>query len=127
MKKKVIIVEDDIIFQVITKRMVMKMGLDDQPSIFANGLEALNFLERERPDPKASLIFLDINMPVMSGWEFLDEISVREEFSTYPVIMATSSINDSDTEKAKEYAQIIAYLNKPLNQDELQSLVDSFN
>jgi CheY-like chemotaxis protein len=127
MKKKVIIVEDDIIFQVITKRMVMKMGLDDQPSIFANGLEALNFLERERPDPKASLIFLDINMPVMSGWEFLDEISVREEFSAYPVIMATSSINDSDTEKAKEYAQIIAYLNKPLNQDELQSLVDSFN
>lgn len=62
-------------------------------------------------------------MPVMDGWEFLDQLQSNEQLQAYRVIMVTSSTNDSDRQKAKSYAQISDFFIKPLNIEQLQALV----
>lgn len=84
---------------------------------------ALEYLLSELPDPGEIIIFLDINMPVMDGWEFLDQLQSNEQLQAYRVIMVTSSTNDSDRQKAKSYAQISDFFIKPLNIEQLQALV----
>lgn len=84
---------------------------------------ALEYLLSELPDPGEIIIFLDINMPVMDGWEFLDQLQSNEQLQAYRVIMMTSSTNDSDRQKAKSYTQISDFFIKPLNIEQLQALV----
>lgn len=62
-------------------------------------------------------------MPVMDGWEFLDQLQSNEQLQAYRVIMMTSSTNDSDRQKAKSYTQISDFFIKPLNIEQLQALV----
>jgi CheY-like chemotaxis protein len=94
-----------------------------RPKPFVNGKVALEYLLSELPDPGEIIIFLDINMPVMDGWEFLDQLQSNEQLQAYRVIMVTSSTNDSDRQKAKSYAQISDFFIKPLNIEQLQALV----
>ncbi len=121
--KKALIVDDDLIFQMIATKMIQKAGLDGSPKTFVNGKVALEYLLSELPDPSEIIIFLDINMPVMDGWEFLDQLQSNEQLQAYRVIMVTSSTNDSDRQKAKSYAQISDFFIKPLNIEQLQALV----
>ena len=83
----------------------------------------------DNPDQIPELIFLDINMPLMDGFDFL------EEFKNYPqplqekckVIMLSSSIHPSDVERAQSYPQCVKYMNKPLSKGSLANLNDFLN
>lgn len=121
--KKALIIDDDLIFQMIATKMVQKAGLDNSPKTFVNGQVALEYLKSELPNPSEVVIFLDINMPVMDGWEFLEALQSEESLQSYRVIMVTSSTNDSDRQKAKHYAQISDFFIKPLNIEQLQALI----
>jgi response regulator RpfG family c-di-GMP phosphodiesterase len=114
------LIDDDFIHQFGMKRMLQRY----QPSAgvieFSNGLDAINFFkaplqEEEIPE----VIFLDINMPVMNGWEFIDEfVKIRAGLQKKVDIYILSSSTDShDIQKAKSNPEIKDYIVKPLSPD----------
>ena len=117
MSLKVLIVDDDEVVLFIHELIIKKSGLSEIPINFKNGQVAMDFLNDHHIKEKQFLIFLDINMPVMNGWCFLDTIqhcSYREKIN---VIIVTSSIDQIDRRKAKEYPQVIDYIEKPFSME----------
>jgi len=100
---------------------------------FTDGKSALDYLKNEHSDynqenPELkSAILLDINMPEMNGWEFLDEYEglEREQRADYVIALVTSSQNPKDVEKAKSYNLVKEYVIKPLTEENLKDLIES--
>jgi CheY-like chemotaxis protein len=98
--------------------------------IKTSGKEALDYLienqkqSKENPD----IIFLDINMPGMNGWEFLEQYQKLEESgkSKVVLIMLTSSDNPNDIAKSKEYPEITDYKIKPLSSPVLEEVIERY-
>jgi CheY-like chemotaxis protein len=95
-----------------------------------SGQEALDYL-RSKPNgkhPRPELIFLDINMPAMDGWEFLEHykgLSVAQKGDII-IVMLTTSLNPDDLEKAKEIREINSFRNKPLSVEMLNEILDTY-
>lgn len=68
------------------------------------------------------LVFLDINMPVMNGWGFLDELQTFAREDNTQVFVVTSSIDRADVEHAKQYALVKRFLSKPVDAEVLEEL-----
>ena len=124
----VLLVDDDSVTNFINEHLLVKMQCCKNVKSTESIEEALQFIEdcfllRERP--KSWLIIIDINMPIMNGFEFLDELNSRTDLPIQEtdVIIHSSSIKGIDTEKAKKY-NILAYLNKPLTQEKLKAALD---
>src|SRR5687768_15477579 len=85
-----------------------------------SGKAALEYL-RSRKDPHSDLIFLDINMPGMNGWEFLKEYNCLDKDlqGRAVIIMLTTSDNDDDVEKANSWSFISDYITKPLTKEKM--------
>ena len=99
-------------------------GMKNTPTfeLVNNGKEAIEWLYRALLPPK--IVFLDINMPLMDGWEFLEEFERLPEPTRNKcyVIMLTSSIDTSDIERARRYSSVIEFVSKPLTKDKLKLL-----
>ena len=117
MSLKVLIVDDDKMIKLVHKMMVVKSGLSTEPLVFDEGKSAYDFLEAQHTDFDNYLILLDINMPIMNGWDFLDAIQGKEFVNKLQVVMVTSSVDAGDRNKANEYPQILDFLEKPLKVD----------
>ena len=97
--RKIAIIDDDSIFQLTTKAKLKKLGLADEIMSFSDGEEAFEFLRFAEPLELPNIIFLDINMPIVDGWDFI------ELFKTFPdqnrdqmmIFMLSSSINPVDS------------------------------
>jgi len=96
------------------------------PTIVINkaydGKEALDFLESSVSPP--ALIFLDINMPGMNGFEFLDHFHATQTFTASIIVMLTSSINDDDYQKCIVYDNVKKVISKPLNVEVIAQCID---
>lgn len=122
---RVMIVEDDTIMLFLQKKLVIKEKLDLSPLTFMNGRRALDFLLSPASGEGSFLILLDINMPVMNGWEFLDALSGEEAASRVKVVVITSSVDRADREKAFSYPLVVDYKIKPLlNLAEIKGFVE---
>ncbi|ASV32170.1 response regulator [Maribacter cobaltidurans] len=115
MNSKVLLIEDDETTNFIHKIALRKEGLEEVHEVL-NGLDAFHFLEKDCPD----LIFLDINMPIMDGWEFLQEKESRSLCQGAKIAMLTSSNRNEDRERAESYPSVIAYLEKPLTSEKIK-------
>jgi CheY-like chemotaxis protein len=118
------IIDDDEVYVMGVKRMLAKTNLSDTVLVFENGLKALEYISdstHEVPDT----ILLDINMPVMDGWQFLDGFSkVKNGFNKKVTIyMVSSSINPVDLARAKSYSDVTDYIFKPITTADLQRLL----
>ncbi|MFP5040756.1 response regulator [Parasediminibacterium sp. JCM 36343] len=111
---KVLIVDDDPVVVLMHKRIVANCNLSNAPLTFKNGKEAFEYISNTN-DNSVYLVLLDINMPVMNGWDFLNSIQEMPNDSRFFVMMVSSSVSEPDKEKAKEYSQVIGYLEKNLN------------
>lgn len=120
----VVIIDDDAVVLFLHKILVQKSALSSSPYCFDNGREALSFL-CNRSSNSPILVLLDINMPEMSGWEFLDKISSTCDDNIW-VVMVTSSINHSDRTKAQKYHRVVDYLEKPLTKKACEGLEKKF-
>lgn len=119
------LIDDDFIHQFGMKRMIQKylplVGVIE----FSNGLDAINYLKMPHEyDEIPELIFLDINMPVMNGWEFMEEfVKIRSAIQKKIEIYILSSSTDShDIQRAKSNPEITGYIVKPLNAESLQNI-----
>jgi CheY-like chemotaxis protein len=126
-KKEIWIVDDDNIYQIIVRKIIGKMELFSSFSSYKNGKDAIDALKKaaENNENIPDIILLDINMPVMDGWEFMDEIvsyksKLNQKISIYIV---SSSIAVQDKDKAKTYAEILGFLSKPITMDALYEIV----
>lgn len=113
MKVETLIVDDDEMVIFLHKIAVVESGLTANPVIAYNGRQALDFINRSENRETVFLVLLDINMPELNGWEFLEAIQSLDA-SIY-VVMVTSSVDSRDKKKAKSYKQVIEYMEKPLS------------
>jgi CheY-like chemotaxis protein len=122
MKFEVCIVDDDKIITLVHKKMVLKSNFHADPLSFLNGKDALDYILNNNSIEKTYCILLDINMPLMNGWEFLDAINQHKIAARILVFMITSSIDNADKEKAKAYPLVIDFLEKPISLKILEQL-----
>ena len=111
---KVLVVEDDAMMSFLHKELIKKKGIATDPLCFKNGKEALNFMLADTTEKYKYMILLDLNMPVMNGWTFLEELEKKEVSSQAKVAIVTSSIDRADREKAEEFEVVEFFLTKPL-------------
>jgi CheY-like chemotaxis protein len=115
MKLNTLIVDDDAMVVFLHKLAVVDSGLSNVPGVARNGIEALAYISKHQTSDTSFLILLDINMPEMDGWGFLDAIQKLNIPTSISVVMVTSSIDKRDRNRAKEYSHVIEYVEKPLN------------
>jgi CheY-like chemotaxis protein len=128
MKKiqKLCVIDDDKIFRFAIDKAAKQTGMVEEVIFFRDGEEGINFIrknasnEMELPD----LILLDINMPIMNGWEFLEEYVNIEPTITkkMPIYILSSSIDRKDFKKSDMFACIKEYLVKPFTQEKLKQV-----
>ncbi len=118
------LIDDSSFDQMIGRRITEKSGLVRNLLQFVDATEALDDLS----DPstrKPDLILLDVNMPKMDGFEFLEKATERFGVDLCPiVVMLTTSLCPKDEERAKSHKIVHDFLNKPLTQDHLRGLCD---
>lgn len=120
------IIDDDPIFQFYMKRLVDDHSLTTQICTFWNGEEASQALLSLDPSPCdhwPDVIFLDLNMPIMDGWHFLDELRNLPNTDDIPVYIMSSSIDPCDVEEAKRRKRVKDYLVKPIRSEDVQNLL----
>ena len=124
--KEVLLVDDDSINLLLCEILSQKEGFAEKCIKCFNGQEALNFLKStvEQQLMAPELIFLDINMPVMNGWDFLKEFEeLKPLLIRVPKIVVLSSSPDpKDVTKAFSYATVINFISKPLRAQALKDI-----
>lgn len=133
MLSKILCVDDDAITLMLCKKVISKAEFSQEIDTANNGEEALLYFEKLKNNKENNneiklpkLIFLDLNMPIMNGWEFLDIFSQSEYIKSFPeikVIVLSSTIDPRDIEKSRNYPMVINFLSKPITKEMLQSIV----
>jgi len=122
----IFIVDDDPIHQQITQIMIDRQGISNSMQAFSDAQEVLDYLAGHQGDGSAlpDVILLDLNMPVMDGWEFLDAYSTLSNTlcKTIQIYVLTSSIDENDRERVGSYSFVKGYLTKPLSRDTILQL-----
>lgn len=122
-----LLIDDDPIATFLTERLLRQEGLSDTAASFRSAPEALAFLLRQIPAGLVpQVILLDLNMPLVSGWDFLDllkrhEVQLQDQCFVY---LLTSSMAPADEARAKTYPLVAGVLHKPLDKRQIQQIRD---
>lgn len=124
--KTICIIDDEDIIQYIVKTILHNISNDIDVLSYMNGEEALMALQKLPDTELPDVILLDINMPVMSGWQFLEEfVKTRSDSSKkVPIYILTSSTAPNDKIRSKVYKEIMGYINKPIEADTLKQIAE---
>lgn len=132
MKKIEIIalIDDDPAFVFITEKIIEKTNHFKEVKVFDNGLNALNYLKENLNNDThlPNIIFLDLSMPVMDGWQFLDEYTLLKikDKSKITVYICSSSISPYDITRAKSISEVTDFIIKPITKEKLTEIVSAF-
>ncbi len=124
----VMIIDDDEISNFIYHKVILNNGLSKRIIDFQQARNALDYLSQnvENEDELPDLIFLDINMPVINGCDFLDEFEekiIPKLKKEIVICMLSSSVYKEDIEKAKAYKYVNEYISKPLTSEHINTIV----
>ena len=125
--QKIFVIDDSEMDRYILSRVVNKCCFSKELIEFNMARKAINYLrENQNNETAPEIIFLDINMPEMNGFEFLESLnsfpeSLKNQFN---VVMLTSSNNPADSERAFKNPLVRGYLNKPINQPKLEMVLE---
>jgi CheY-like chemotaxis protein len=127
MLKLVLCIDDDPIALMLLKKTIDKAQFSNKTITSKNGEEALLYLNSldnlKAKKNQPELIFLDLNMPVMGGWDFLDIYDSQKHPNINSKIIILSSTTDpKDLEKAKKHPIVVDFLSKPLTIEMLESI-----
>jgi two-component system chemotaxis response regulator CheY len=126
---KLAVVDDDDIFMIIARKMMGYCAPQWNMMEFTNGEEMLGYIQKNAQEPAnlPDIMLLDINMPVMDGWMFLQEYEGIKDKLSKPIriYLASSSIDTKDTERAKENPNLVDYIIKPLTQEVIKRITSA--
>lgn len=125
------LIDDDPIYRFTFEVNFKRLGDQYKLKCFGDGEEAIIFIKDqmsnaiELPD----IVFLDINMPIMDGWDFMDEfVEIKSNLAKLPLIyMVSSSVDQKDVDKSKTYSEITDYLVKPVTMVKINELITSLD
>lgn len=124
----ILCIDDDPITLMLCKKVITKAGFSNEIITAKNGEDALEYfdsiIEKKDNSKLPQLIFLDLNMPVMDGWEFLDNFNSEKysEVNSTKIIVLSSTIDPEDLQKSKKYPMVIDFLSKPITVNMLNYL-----
>jgi len=130
MLDKIFCVDDDAITLMLCKKVIERVGFAKEIITAQNGEEAFAYFEelstqQELNPDYPKLVLLDLNMPIMNGWEFLDayqERGYQNVFKAAKFIVLSSTIDPQDVDKAKKYSVVLDFLSKPITKEMLEEL-----
>jgi CheY-like chemotaxis protein len=123
----IILIDDDPIANFLNQSTIENLNITDELLVFENGLEGIRYLTSLKDNSAPSYIFLDLNMPVMDGFDFManyNTLTFKDKERTKIIVLTTSS-NAKDIEKAKELG-CRDYLTKPLTESKIQSMIEKY-
>ncbi len=121
----VCIIDDDPLFIEGSKTIMDMSGFSNNYMVFYNGEEALKVLSEKinNKEKLPDIIFLDLNMPIMDGWQFLSAFSELALFNCIPIYVVSSSIDKNDISKALSFKCVKEYVEKPISFDIMEKLM----
>jgi CheY-like chemotaxis protein len=119
---KVLIIDDDAGVLFLHKIILREGGLGSNLNTFDQAENALEFIFPLDSIESKFLIFLDLNMPKVNGWDFLDRLGEKIKFADIKVIIVTSSLSNIEREKSKEYVVVIDFWEKPMEETQVSAL-----
>lgn len=124
-KINLLVIDDDDINIFIIKKIVEKTGSNIDMVSKSNGQQAIDYLKDAitQQQPLPHLVLIDINMPVMNGWEFVEayqELGIEQHMDMY---ILSSSVYENDIEKTKSYPTVNGFISKPLSIERLTELI----
>ena len=130
----ILVIDDNPIDNEIAQRIFKRKRLSKRVFSASDGREAISLLNKQRTGDETflcpELILLDLNMPVMDGFEFLEqykELAKRPKFSSSVVMILSSSENEKDKERVKRYPFVKDFIVKPLITERARRIVDSMH
>lgn len=124
-KINLLVIDDDDINIFIIKKIIEKTGFDVEMVAKNNGQLAIDYLTNclENNLQLPHLVLIDINMPILNGWEFIEAYEKLEVNANIDMYMLSSSVYENDIEKAKEYRTVKGFISKPLSLERLNELI----
>ncbi|WPP52186.1 response regulator [Catalinimonas niigatensis] len=125
--KQVLIIDDDPINNIIFQKLSEFIDFAEEIIPFISAVDSLDYLQKleESQTTPPNIIFLDIRMPIVNGWEFLERLSQLNKnhyFDSMAIYMLTSSSEQSDINKARNYSLVTDYIVKPLSTEKLEEI-----
>jgi CheY-like chemotaxis protein len=126
--KRILLVDDDEISNFINERKLKGSAIADRIDVCISGMRAMQLLQEivSANDTAPEVILLDINMPIMDGFGFLDEfVKLPDSFiSDIKVAMLTSSLEKEEIRRSYEYKNVVDFINKPLSTEKIVALIE---
>lgn len=128
-KINLLVIDDDDINIFIISKIVEKTGFDVDLCAKHNGQLAIDYIKElvENDQPLPQLVLVDINMPILNGWEFIEAFETLKLDEPNDMYMLSSSVYENDIEKAKSYKSVKGFISKPLSIDRLKELLSAVN
>jgi len=125
--RTLLIIDDDEVFVYLTKKTIQQTNLINLINGFGNGLDAINFLKEniDNPDSLPEIILLDLSMPIMDGWDFLEEylVLMPKLSRKIDIYIVSSSISPFDIVRAKSISAVTDYIIKPITKEKLIEII----
>lgn len=121
------VIDDDTMYTKILSRQLSAINFCEHLLIFHHGLEALNHFKSiiASPNLQPDVILLDLNMPVMDGWQFLDEFIEVKPVKKIKIYIVSSSIDFADHAKAATYKEVSGFYIKPITRKNLDAILST--
>ncbi|MCB9046529.1 MAG: response regulator [Chitinophagales bacterium] len=124
-----IVIDDSKLDCFIAEKIIQNTGKAESVKVFQQATEALSYIKDTPPQADATtVVFCDIQMPVMNGFEFVENFEAlsADVKANYHIYMLSSSINENDIAKVKGYSSVRHFLNKPLTNDTILAVLEEY-
>jgi len=127
--RKLVFIDDDPIDHFLMKHILRGKNYFDTTTYTIYGSLVLDYIEEHKSDPEKlpDMIFVDLNMPLFSGWDFLKRMEqMQDEISKdIPVFVISSSLRPDDMATSSKYSFVQDFISKPVNSEEIERIVNS--